>query len=468
MKRWYLLVTAGLVCMCTERLGAQGYGTVVPSRPLTYDYEYDYDYYARSRQPSPSDLPAEGNLAEGNLAEGNLAEGNLVVQNDAYKAASCGACGMDNWCSCDEPWRLFPALPYGFNLTGWINGGGTANADSPASRFNGPMTFNDRDEVQLNKLYAVLERTTDTSCYCFDVGGRIDLLFGTDYIFTEAVGLETRRDGSPKWNNRRFYGLAMPQAYVDFAYGDLSVKVGHFYTPLGYETVMAPGNFFYSHAYTRQYGEPFTHTGVLASYRYSDQLKTFHGVHSGWDIFDRTTERAAYMSGAQWTNYDGDFSLGFGMTTGDELNNSSVYTNRSLYSLVATLNLTDRWDYVVQHDHGWQKDFFSPGVDAEWYGINQYLFYTLNNCWKLGSRFEWFRDDDGVRVTGLRATNPINGSSFVGDFYEITLGLNWTPNNNLRVRPELRWDWFNGTGLPYDDATKDEQFTGAVDLIWLW
>jgi hypothetical protein len=455
MKRWKLLLCAALVCTGSEQLRAQGYGTAAPARPLNYDYEYgytyDYDYYARGDQPSPSDLPDE-----------TLP----VVENDDY-VLSGGGTSFDEWC-CDEPWRLFPTLPWGFQLHGWAAGGGTANADSPASRFNGPVTFNDREEVQLNQLYAVLERPTDTSCYCFDIGGRIDLLFGTDYIFTQAVGLETRRDGSPKWNNRSFYGLAMPQAYLEAAYGDLAVKVGHFYTIMGYESVPAPANFFYSHAYTMQYGEPFTHTGVLASYQHSDRFVSYHGLHNGWDIFDRFTERVGYISGARWTNWDEDVSLAFSWITGDELNNNSLYTNRSLYSIVGTFDLTQRLQYVIQHDHGWQEDFFARDVDAEWYGINQYLFYTLNDCWKLGSRIEWFRDDDGVRVTGLRPNNPIAGDSFVGNFYEITLGLNWTPTNNFRVRPEVRWDWFDGTGLPYDDGTKDEQFLGAVDMILLW
>ena len=39
--------------------------------------------------------------------------------------------------------------------------------------------------------------------------------------------------------------------------------------------------------------------------------------------------------------------------------------------------------------------------DADWYGINQYLLYTLGDKkWSAGARVEWFRDDDGTRVLG--------------------------------------------------------------------
>ena len=71
----------------------------------------------------------------------------------------------------------------------------------------------------------------------------------------------------------------LPQLYVEAGYGDLSVKAGHFYTIIGYEVVQATGNFFYSHAYTFNFSEPFTHTGVLAQYDASERL-TFYGGYS--------------------------------------------------------------------------------------------------------------------------------------------------------------------------------------------
>jgi len=36
-------------------------------------------------------------------------------------------------------------------LTGWIEGGIMANADSPSTHFNGPTTFPDDDRGQLNQ-----------------------------------------------------------------------------------------------------------------------------------------------------------------------------------------------------------------------------------------------------------------------------------------------------------------------------
>jgi hypothetical protein len=371
----------------------------------------------------------------------------------------CNRCG-------NQPWRLFPLLSCGIALDGWIAAGATATADNPGDRYNGPLSFNDRNEVQLNQLYVTIGRATDP-CQCFSVGGRVDLLFGTDYIFTQAIGLETRRDGSRKWNGHDQYGLAMPQLYIEFAYSNLSVKVGHFYTIIGNESVAAPDNFFFSHSYTMQYGEPFTHTGVLANYAVSDRFNVLAGIHGGWDTFDPIRQRAGFLGGFTWSNCDESFDLAFMLTSGDELDPSSAFNRRTMYSIVASFSLSNNVNYIVQHDNGWQRDWFGLGRDAEWYGLNQYLIYTINDCWRAGLRFEWFRDDDGTRVAGVRNNNPATGP-FDGSFYETSLGLNWTPSSNLTIRPELRWDWFNGNGLPYDQGTEDRQFTAAFDAVLIF
>ena len=59
--------------------------------------------------------------------------------------------------------------------------------------------------------------------------------------------------------------------------GDLSIKAGHFFTLIGYEVVGATGNFFYSHAFTMNNSEPFTHTGVLGTYDLGDGYTSYFG-----------------------------------------------------------------------------------------------------------------------------------------------------------------------------------------------
>ncbi len=443
------------VLSCTVLVG-NAYGQALRQPQSVQPTALSYDYYYQDGQESPSDVPA-------------------VAGDAGCAAASCGLDGgCDSGCNscCDPctPWRLFPEFgPCSrWSLTGWVNAGVTANEHNTPSRYNGPVTFNDRREGQLNQLYAILERAGDNGGCGWDWGLRVDLLYGTDYIFTQATGLETRRNGTPKWNSGIHYGLAMPQAYVDVLYNDVSVKLGHFYTIIGYEGVMAPSNFFYSHAYTHQYGEPFTHTGGLAEWQYSDRVVLWGGIVNGWDRFDATTNRAAFLGGFRYTPCHERYSFTATLIAGDEPNNVNVQSNRTMYSLVFNYHVTDNLEYVLQHDNGWQDSFFAGGADAEWYGINQYLFYTMNDCWKAGLRFEWFRDDDGVRVATVRDGGAAFGGA-AGNYYQLTGGLNWSPRANVMVRPEVRWDWYDGgTGLPYNDGASDSQVTAAVDVILLF
>ena len=60
---------------------------------------------------------------------------------------------------------------------------------------------------------------------------------------------------------------------------------------------------------------------------------------------------------------------------------------------------------------------------------------------------------------------------FQGNFWQATWGLNWKPNNNFIVRPEVRYDWYspdnpNGS-LPYgSNFDQSGQLYGGCDAIW--
>jgi len=117
---------------------------------------------------------------------------------------------------------------------------------------------------------------------------------------------------------------------------------------------------------------------------------------------------------------------------------------------------TDRLTYILQHDLGDNSNLGAG--DNEWYGLNQYLLYEINERWAAGMRFEWFRDDDGTRV--------VAGND--GNYYGLTAGVNWKPHANVTFRPEIRYDWFEGNvggGQPFNEGRDNEQFSGGFDLI---
>ena len=209
---------------------------------------------------------------------------------------------------------------------------------------------------------AQLRRTTDLSQNRgWFLGGEVDLFFGSDSFFTTAAGLDGSSFGNvPRWNTdpTRRYGWSMPQAYVETDYNNVRVKWGHFYTILGYETIPAIGNFFYSHSYAMQYGQPFTHTGALASSSLNDNWTWNAGIVSGWNDFN-FQDGAQFLGGLTYAN-QGYGSLAFAVVTGNQsdFNRPGIppASNRTTYSLVWTRNLSDRWTYVLHHSLGVQQN----------------------------------------------------------------------------------------------------------------
>jgi hypothetical protein len=284
--------------------------------------------------------------------------------------------------------------------------------------------------------------------------------------------LEKRPDGSPRWNGE-YYGLALPQAYVSLGSQDLSLQVGHFYSVVGYEGVMAPTNFFYSKAYSYQFAGPFTQWGAQMNWNASQSWTVQMGLHNGWDALDRTSDNVGFIGKIRYDSQTTDAWTSFALITGDEFNNSAALptvndqiTNRTRYSWLVGLPLTCRMEYVFHHWYGLQEDGAPGGGQADWYGIDQYLMYTINDCWKGGLRFEWFRDEDGTRV-GLNRARNFNNPPFAGNVYSLSVGANWTATSNLMIRPELRADWYDGnaTRLPYQDGTNSSQLMLGVDAI---
>jgi len=340
----------------------------------------------------------------------------------------------------------------------WMDQGLTINTFSPRNRSNFPVTFNDRsNDYRMNQLYLALQKPVAKGRR-WSVGGRVDLLYGTDSTFTVSRGLETHRNFSPKWNSQS-YGLSMPQCYMEVysPWGNgLSMKLGHFYTLLGYVAVPATENFFYSHSYAMQYGEPFTHTGLLGSTSVG-WMNFRAGMTRGWNNWEDNNNEVGFLGGLDWTSCDGRTTVAMSIHTGREADDPPPLSDiRTTFSLVVQRQIGRRCQYAIQYDHGFENEGAPGNRDADWYGVNQYLFYTINPCWKAGMRFEWFRDEDGARI--------ISGQA--GDYFNLTAGLNYKPNPRVTVRPSLRWDWVDTPGArPFADFSRHNQIILDCDLV---
>lgn len=403
---------------------------------------------------------------------------------ESAELPSCGAeqicCPSVNACDdacgnpCSEQWFMVPQDPCGWNIKGWIDGGFIGNTSSPNSKFNGPYNAVDRsNEPMMNQTYMILEKTLPSTGR--GAGGRVDVLYGEDFLLAQSIGLETRTDGSSHWNPE-YYGLAIPQAYGSIGNQDLSLQIGHFYSVVGYEGVMSPYNFFYSKAYSYQFAGPFTHWGSQLNWKPGQAWTVNLGLVNGWNALDRVSDDVAFVGKVRYDSQSTGAWTSFALVTGKEFTNvaglpniTNGYANRTRYSWLVGLPLTCRIDYVFHQWLGFQEEGYVNGERADWYGVDQYLTYKINNSWKAATRIEWFNDEEGTRVGLNRPSNP-NDPPLPGNFYSLSFGLNWTPTANFLFRPEIRGDWYDGdaTRLPYQDGTKDNQLMLGFDTIFLF
>jgi hypothetical protein len=381
----------------------------------------------------------------------------------------------------------------GIEIGGWMNGGATFNPSHSTLGYNGPVTFGDRaNQAQFNQFNMFLKRDVVNSGKSWDLGFRADFMFGTDAIFTQAYGnpaadpttgalIQHRGDWDLNiLNTGRNYGVALPQAFVEIyapIANGLTIKAGHFYTPIGFESVPAPNNFFYSHAYTMQYGEPFTHTGVLTHYNVDKNIVFMSGAITGsgtggWDgNFNRNMSNWGGIGGLTYTTDDKRSSLNIAGTGSHQSARNNAFWG--MYSVVAKHMITPKTHFILQHDHGYADNVLGAGQttpgQAQWYGINTHLYQDVLHDLSIGVRGEWFRDRDGFRVsspgrvsagTNVGSDGQLHsfaihgaGASALGapaDYYAVTIGANWKPAKRLKidtkalqqfnVRPNIRYD----------------------------
>ncbi len=315
---------------------------------------------------------------------------------------------------------------------------------------NDLLAFNDQpDRLNLHQQWLYIEKVAEAGACSADWGFRFDIMYGTDAQKTQSFG-----NDSPVWDasagfDHGSYGWAMPQAYVEVASGDWNVIAGHFFTLVGYEVVTAPDNFFYSHAYTMFNSEPFTHTGVLATYSGLDSVELYGGWTAGWDTgFDQAFGGSTFLGGFS-TSLTDDVALTYILTAGN-FGLRTAGADGYSHSVVVDATLSDSLNYVFQSDLVSYNDTASGGAGGAQVGINQYLFYTMNDCWAAGARFEWWKSDGIVAADDSTSV------------YGLTYGLNYRPHANVVLRPEVRHNW-----LPAETAfgAEFDQTVFGVDCI---
>jgi opacity protein-like surface antigen len=363
-----------------------------------------------------------------------------------------------------EPWSIFTCCGQDecrdCKIRGWLSQGFTWNPDDPRDRSNGTQGMNDRaNDYQFSQLGMFMQRELGDDAVAWDFGWRADVMFGSDARFVQSRGFDD------DWVSGTYAAWAIPQLYAEVLLpGErgCSVQVGRFWTPLGYDGIPAAERFFYSVTNTYMFAEPSTHWGALGKIPLTEQWTAQAGIVNGWDVFNDNNDSPAFLGTLGWTSEDEATTATAVLYMGD--NSDTLDDNQMSYSLILKQVWCDRWTFLFWHDLGCaERIATSPSGEsknAQWYGVNNYLQYAINEQVSVGGRFEWFRDDDGVLLKTVMSDNLLGP----GDLFSLTAGVNYSPRPNWTLRPEVRYDWANRV-TPFDDLTEKHQWTIAADLI---
>jgi hypothetical protein len=420
-----------------------------------------------------------------------------AAENPAGGAAPTEAIAADEAADGEEGtllMRLLGAEDSPVQIYGWIQNSYTGNPAQPSDNINWGVNPNWKANTWMgNQYYIVGEKALDLE-KDWDWGFRVDNLFGHDWQFNKMYGLFDRA-----FNPGQFTGYDMAQAYGEIhtpflSEGGIDFKFGRWYTLHGYEVVPAIGRPLLSVPYMFNYGQPFTHTGLMTTWHATEKLNIFNGTTNGWDRWFNQKYRWGYMGGFAWTfgeddaanltmiysggpnQYPVDVRPNFPLIpTGTAPGNIGYGTNpnyndnwRHLWTAVLSYAWNEKLTQVMEVDAGIDRRM--PGLNgvapngielaktASWYAFGNWFLYSFNDKLTGVWRSEIFRDQTGVRI-GV----PGRGDNFA----EMTLGLIYKPKSWMWIRPEARYDWAQ-TSHPYNGGVSSSQFTIGLDWIFLF
>jgi hypothetical protein len=204
------------------------------------------------------------------------------------------------------------------------------------------------------------------------------------------------------------------------------------------------------------YGQPFTHFGMISTLHLTDRVNVLNGVVNGYDRWINANYKWNYIGGWTWTSKDTKANFAMSYIWGPNqyprfLNGSpqNIYllgntipphedgrrnlgygaNNRLSFTNVLSYKWSDKLTQVMEVDLSMENNIpgsggipqpggtFAGGTDRNdsWQAFGNWFLYSFSDKVTGVWRSEVFRDDGGQR-TGFRDT-----------FYEQTLGFIWKP-----------------------------------------
>ena len=214
---------------------------------------------------------------------------------------------------------------------------------------------------------------------------------------------------------------------------------GKFITHIGAEVFEGYDgwNMNFSRTYIFGWGIPFTHTGLRATYEFTDQLSLMGMIANNWEESGVSDNNSDKTYGIQ-VAYSPTDKIGIllNWAGGNQGNNTLPSTNsnfRHIYDMVVDIALTNQLSIQLNGDYGTEQNgVAATGETAQWWGYAGITRYDINKWFSMNVRGAYFNDADGFRMGAVN-----------NKMWEVTVTPEFRINENMIVRLEYRHDESN-------------------------
>lgn len=314
-----------------------------------------------------------------------------------------------------------PAKPWYEELAvnAFVSASYSYNLNRPDSGTNQLRVFDfDDNTFKVDVAEVVLQKAISKPG---EAGFRVDLVAGSSIPrVSSSSGLLQGQD------------VDLQQAFVSWIApvgSGLRLDAGKFVTHFGYEVIDGYDgtNDNATRSFLFGYTIPFAHTGLKASYTFSDQLAGMFEICNGWDVARDNNSSKSIGLQLTWTPAKAVTVTGNFMTGPER---AAVNSDpRNLFNVVAQWKLTDLTVFTLDAVTGSEKGAVTPGETASWSGIAGYARLGISDAFAFCLRAEYFKDSDGARTGTIQKLT------------EVTVTPEYKASSHLILRGDLRVDW---------------------------
>lgn len=340
------------------------------------------------------------------------------------------------------------------SVNGFVSASWSYSFNRPASGTNRNRVFDfDDGSFKVDVAELVLQKGVSKAG---DVGFRVDAVAGGSVPRVSAASGLFRDPATGQAGD-----FDLQQAFVTWVAPvgrGLRLDVGKMVTTAGYEVV--EGYDGYDDNATRSflfgYAEPTTHTGLRATYAFSDTVSANVMLVNGWD--NAKDDNSSKTVGAGVTlSPTPKLSLTANYLYGPERTDDDADA-RSLLDLVAVLKPGGALTIGLNVDLGTEEGRVAGGGTATWWGVAGYFRVGVTSAFAATLRAEYFDDADGVRTGTAQKLK------------ELTLTPELKLGGGFLARADLRVDFSDVPAFEDSDggSSKKEQPTVLLNVAYVF